>query len=297
MKRVLKWLGIVVGGLIGLLVLALVAAYLISSLRMNKTYEVQAEEIAVPTDAETIAYGKRLVTIRGCTGCHGEGLSGETLVEDPALGKLYSANLTGGQGSDMSAYTDALLARAIRHGVDENNKPLLVMPSHEFYVLSNEDVGAIIAYLHSLPAVDHERPKNSIGPLGRVLYLAGVLDLVPAELIDHEAARPPAPEPGVTVEYGAYMAVVCQGCHGQDYAGGRLPGSGPDDPIALNLTPGGELAGWSEEDFITVIRTGIRPSGTQLADAMPWREFKEMTDEELKAVWVFLQSLPPREQG
>ncbi len=296
MRRVLKWLGILVGGLVGLIVLALAVVYIVTSVRIGKTYDVPAVAISIPSGEEAIAEGKRLVTIRGCTGCHGDDLSGQALIEDPVFAKIYSANLTGGQGSEIGEYDDAMLVRAIRDGVSHDDKPLIVMPSYEYHGLSEEDVGSIVAYIRSLPAVDHEQPDHTLGPLGRIFYLAGQIPVISAELIDHDAPRPEAPEVGETVAYGEYLATTCTGCHHEDFAGGPLPGAGPDDPIALNLTPGGELAGWSEEDFITTIRTGVTPGGSQLEDEMPWKEFRQMTDTELKAIWLYLQSLPALEQ-
>jgi hypothetical protein len=59
----------------------------------------------------------------------------------------------------------------------------------------------------------------------------------------------------------------------------------------------GEMKGWSEEQFITTMRTGITPGGKQLIEFMPWKYFGQMTDDELKAVWMYLQSLPALLQG
>ena len=64
-----------------------------------------------------------------------------------------------------------------------------------------------------------------------------------------------------------------------------------------NLTTGGEVAFWSEEEFIATMRTGVTPGGHQLNEYMPWKYFGQMTDDELKAVWLYLQSLPALEQG
>ena len=64
-----------------------------------------------------------------------------------------------------------------------------------------------------------------------------------------------------------------------------------------NLTPGGELAAWSEQGFFTTMRTGMTPEGRILNDDMPWKYFGQMSDDELRAVWMYLQSLPALEQG
>ena len=59
-------------------------------------------------------------------------------------------------------------------------------------------------------------------------------------------------------------------------------------------SPGGELTAWSEADFIKTLRTGVTPSGTNLPDKfMPWQFKSQMTDDELKAVFAYLKSLPP----
>ncbi len=63
-----------------------------------------------------------------------------------------------------------------------------------------------------------------------------------------------------------------------------------EGPLPANLTPAGELPTWSEADFITAVREGQVPSGTFLTDGMP--RYK-MTDEDLAAIFMYLQTLPP----
>ena len=296
MKTALK----IIAGLVGILILGViviaVGLYFISNSFMNNSYEVVAETIRIPIDEETVARGQHIATSRGCTDCHGENLAGDVFWNDGAMGTLYASNLTSGRGGAGAAYTDADWVLAIRHGIGPDNRPLLFMPSQEYWYFNNRDLAALIAYLKSLPAVDNEIPEPTIGPLARVLYMAGELPLVPAELIDH-IGRPAAPEPGVTEEYGEYLAAGCIGCHGAGLSGGSIPGGPPDWPPASNLTPGGNLADWSEDDFVTALRTGATPSGDQLSQAMPWQTTARMTDEELKALWLYLQSLPTRPTG
>jgi len=77
--------------------------------------------------------------------------------------------------------------------------------------------------------------------------------------------------------------------------GGKFP-----DPtqniITPNLTQGGDLSAWTEADFVNTLKTGVTPHGHQLSDNMPWKEFRHMTDDELKAIWMYLQSLPSMDQ-
>ena len=158
------------------------------------------------------------------------------------------------------------------------------MPSAVFYYLSDEDLGAVIAYLKSLPPVDNELPETDLGPIGRVMLALGQLppEIIPnVTVIDHNAPRPVAPAPGLSVEYGEYLAHGCTTCHTANFNGQTIRGGG-NVFVALNLTPGGELVGWSEEQFITTMRTGVTPGGKQLKDFMPWKFFGQMTDDELK---------------
>jgi mono/diheme cytochrome c family protein len=64
-----------------------------------------------------------------------------------------------------------------------------------------------------------------------------------------------------------------------------------------NLTPGSNLSTWSEQDFVTTLRSGMTPKGKVLRTEMPWVYYGRMTDDELKAVWLYLHSLPALPQG
>jgi mono/diheme cytochrome c family protein len=300
--KILKWIGIVLGSLIGLLVLAFAVLYILGSVKWNKLhgkYEVPVETITIPTDQASIARGEHIATIRMCRDCHTDNLSGQSDAA-PIMITLSVPNLTPGAGGVGNTNTDEDWVRAIRHGVGQDGRGLVLMPSSVWYYLSDEDLGALIAYLKSLPPVDNEMPKTDLGPLGRVMLALGQLppEIEPNVIsIDHDGPRPSAPQPGVTVDYGIYLARTCMLCHGSALNGQIISVGGPEKYVALNLTPGSEMKGWSEEDFIATMRTGVTPNGHQLKDVMPWKYFGQMTDDELKAVWMYLQSLPALEQG
>jgi len=68
--------------------------------------------------------------------------------------------------------------------------------------------------------------------------------------------------------------------------------------FAINLTPDKEtgIGEWTEEAFIQAMRTGKhqgQPNGRDILPPMPWFNLKEMTDDDLKAVWAYLQTIPP----
>jgi mono/diheme cytochrome c family protein len=326
MKKFLKWVGIVFGVLAGLMFVSSAVIYFRTQARLTRVYDLPAEPIAVPMDPESIARGRHIFQFRGCEACHSDGgyinlaeeenplgshlnlptqevphMEGNIYLDDPAVGLVVASNLTSGKGGVASGYTDQGWARAIRHGIRADGTPLLFMPSTEFYYLSDEDLGAVIAYIKSAPPVDNELPPSTVSWTGRVVMaLVPAITFIPAELIVHEAPRPVAPEPGLTAAYGEYLTLSCKVCHGLSMSGGPIPGFPSSWPPAPNLTfgTGSALPAWTEAGFMDTIRTGITPEGRNVrGEYMPWGSYKFMNDDELQAVWVYLQSLPPLEYG
>jgi mono/diheme cytochrome c family protein len=299
MKRILKWVGIGLGGLVGLLVLSGAIVYGLSERRLTRRYDVQPAALAMSSDPATVERGRHIAVVRGCTDCHTPTLGGRIFIDVPVVARLFASNLTSGRGGVASSYTDRDWVRSIRDGVGPDGKPLLFMPAHEFNVLGDEDVAALVAYIKSRPPVDNPPVRNRVGPIGRVLFLKGDLPLVPAELIDHEAPRAATPPAGPTAAYGAYLAASCKGCHGDGLSGGPIPGAPPTMAVARNITPDAAtgIGAWSEQDFYTAIRTGKRPDGTELKADMPWRAYREMSADELRALWLYLRSVPAKVEG
>ena len=296
MKKVLKWVGIVFGSLLGLLLVVVLGLYISGNARWNKAYEFPPSNITVPTDADSIALGKHRAEVL-CQGCHGTDLSGITKwFDDPMLGSIDTANLTAGAGGIGGTYSTEEFVLAIRHGVGKDGTPLFMPAVESTANLSDEELGSIIAYIRSVPPVDHETHSAQFKPMAKILLAAGVLNL-PVEVVSHKTDIP-SPTYGANAEYGEYLVNTndCRLCHGPNLNGGPYP-----DPtitrISPNLTPGGELAFWSEADFIKAIRDGKTPSGRELdASLMPWDYYGNFYDDELKAIWLYLQSLPKLEQ-
>jgi mono/diheme cytochrome c family protein len=190
-----------------------------------------------------------------------------------------------------ATYTTEDWVRAIRHGVGADRRALFFMLSAAFRQFSAEDTGALIAYLKALPPVDNRLPGRRFEPMARIMMGAGLFPPLAADQIDHRAAPPQSPAPGATAAYGMLLSSLCTECHGADLKGAPFGPPG-EQVMTPNLTPAGELGRWSEADFITTMRTGLTPSTRQLNDEMPWKYFGQMTDDELKALWLYLRSLP-----
>lgn len=326
MKKFLKWVGIVFGALAALIAIASVFIYSKSQARLTRVYEVPEEALVIPRDEASIARGRHIFRFRGCEACHSAGgylnlpeseqalgahlnlpvqdiahMEGNIYLDDPAIGQVVATNLTAGRGGVGSDYTDRDWVRAIRHGIGPDGSALLFMPSTEFYFLSDADLGAVIAYIKGAPPADNELPPSTLSWTGRaVMTLIPDITFIPAELIPHEAPRPAAPEPGVTPEYGEYLTHSCKVCHGLTMSGGPIPGFPASWPPAPNLTfgLGSALPSWTEQGFIDTLRTGLTPDGREVrSDYMPWRSYKFMDDQELQAVWTYLQSQPQLEYG
>jgi len=297
MKRVLKWIGIVLAGLVGLVLVTAVVLHFVGLSRLNNAPEVATKPVAVPTDTAAVARGEHLVNVvSSCGLCHGENLGGQVFFDGEVGSYVFAANLTTGLGGVAATFSDADWERAIRHGVGGDGRVLVIMPSNFYQHLSDADLGALIAYLKAAPPVDNDLGVRRIGFPGSVLGgTIGFNDFTRINDIDHEAVGGEAPPEGATADYGQYLVSVamCGECHAANLAGITLAEGEEGPPEGPNLTPGGDLASWTEADFITTIRTGQTPDGRILdAEQMPWPTFSQMSDTELQAIWAYLQSLP-----
>ncbi|MCI0396377.1 MAG: cytochrome c [Chloroflexi bacterium] len=274
-------------GLIVLMGLSLAFTQLSFEWRLRRTYDVEAEIVVIPTGEATIARGRELVQVGLCTECHGSNLAGRISINDPTLGQIYASNLTRGRGGVGQGYSDADWVRAIRHGIGPDGRSLVITPAQFYYYLSDEDLGAIIAYIKSVPPVDKVLPAPKIAPLGRVfITLFNPKDWFPAEKIDHDGRRPPAPERAISVEYGEYLARIsnCLVCH---------------QAADISAATGGPLAAWSEADFISLMIIGMTSNGQYVSgELMPWWAIgHNLSEDDLKAMWLYLETLPAPDSG
>jgi len=294
MKRVLKYIGIFLGVVLAVIVVLAIIVFFLSNSELNKTVEVEAASVEIPEpDDDILARGEYLARhVALCVECHGPTLAGDAMIDEPPFGTLNAPNLTSGEGGTAD-FTDEDFVRAIRHGVGPDGKRLIIMPSKQFGNISEEDLGAIIAYLHSLPPQDNDIGDSSL-MIFRAFIVMAADDFFEYEKIDHEAALPEAVEADVTAEYGEYLAnITCSGCHGESFSGYAFPGGGSTTP---NLTPGGPLADYTLEDFRAVFAEGIALDGREIDDEeMPWAAIGGMTEDDIEAIFVFLQSLEPLE--
>jgi mono/diheme cytochrome c family protein len=298
-RKVVKGIGAGLGGLLVIVVLLAAVVYARSNTVIRQSIAVVQPPLAIPTDSASLARGRHLVTgVSSCTDCHGEHLGGTLMIDAPPFMRLAAPNLTAGAGGSAARLADADWVRAIRHGLGPDGRALAVMPSSAYQYLSDADLGAVIAYVKSVPPVDHLVPPRSFGPVARVQLARGTFPLFRVNDVDHGAAQSvSAPPAAVTAEYGRYLARIagCTDCHGPGLSGGPVAAAPPHTPPAANITPSA-IGGWTDADFVRAVREGKGTGGRQLDPFMPYRYFA-FTDDELQALWLFVRSVPPRPFG
>jgi cytochrome c553 len=264
---------------------------------------------ALPLSAAvSVDRGESIVrNISVCGGCHSGdeknpdgALSGGKEFRDWRVGVARASNLTPDPETGLGTWSEGEIVRAIRNGVRKDGRLLApVMPYEWFHDMSDDDAFSVARYLKSLPPVVnavHQDPSLAL-KVGKHTVLEPKTGPTPA--------TPPA---GVTAAYGGYLAQhvgLCAECHTQRtgvksepdksrlLAGMNAPPK--DFPVhPSNLTPDDEtgIGRWTAADFIRTLRTGVDPAGVKLHPMMPWHQIGRMSDDELRAMFAFLKSLP-----
>lgn len=280
MKRLLRWIGIALGSLAGLGIIAYAIVYVLSERLLRRTYEIPRASISIPADSASIIEGRRLAIVRGCfAGCHGKVAEGVVMIDESMLGRVVAPDLT----AAVRKYSDAELAAIIRNGVRPGGRSMVVMPSEAFVGLTDEDLGRIIAFLKSLPEVAGPGPSVSLGPLGRIGIAVGQFKQA-AQLIAETV--PPPDATNEEAAYGRYLArTICSGCHGTDLRGISDPFNSPDLRV---------VAAYSPEAFAELLRTGVALGGRNLGmmREVARGNLSHLTDAEIAALYSYLHSLP-----
>jgi hypothetical protein len=262
---------------------------------------------------ERWARGKYLVEgVTSCMYCHSphdwtkhdapitpgmEGAGGDMSVLKGLPGQVVAPNLTPDPETGAGNWTDDALARGIREGIGHDGRTLFpMMPYPHFRGLADEDLASVIVYLRLLPAVRNSVPHTEI--------------IFPVKYLIRSAPQPITfPVPGLDlsqqVKRGGYLVDIagCSDCHtpqdrgqpiaGMDFGGGQIF-EGPWGKVATaNLTPDASgIPYYDEALFIQTIRTGT-VRARSLNQIMPWFVYRNMTDEDLKAIFAYLKTLAP----
>ena len=291
-KPLLKWVGVALAGLLTLVFGAVSVTAAIGLYMFYVPRGSPVEALQVAGTPEQIARGEHLALIE-CVSCHTTNgqlpLSGGlNLAEEIPipLGDFYSINLT--PGGPLKDWSDGEIMRVLNEGVDRDGHPLFAMSVNTVRYFNADDKQALIAYLRSQPAVDNPTPLPADQPnlLAAVMAGTGLLPFQPPVTVEI------VPK-GATAAYGEYIVSWrgCRTCHGEDLGGGTGRFGGFPVPVGPNLRV---VQGWTVEQFVTTLRTGVDPSGHALdGTQMPWETIGLLDDEELGALYAYFQSLPP----
>ena len=214
------------------------------------------------------------------------------------IGHLVIPNITPDPETGAGKWSDDMLARAIREGIGHDGRALYpLMPYRLFRLLSDEDVASVVVYLRSLPPARNALPKTQLTSSVQSRIQNGPQPLTEPVL---------APDLSTPVKRGAYLVSIigCAECHtpedkkGDSIAsmrfGGGLIFNGPWGRVAsANLTPDASgIPYYNQAMFVRTLRTGY-VGARSLNPVMPWWAFRNMTDEDLTAIYAYLKTLKP----
>jgi len=315
LRTILRW-----GGRLVAVVVVLIGAFVgYFAMSWQPTFpDTPLPAIEASNDPEVIARGDYLFNaVAHCSACHStmEDYVGGGKTVAPSgghewhmgpLGTVRAPNITPDETTGVGSYSDAELARVIRHGIRKDGRGALFMMS--VGPMSDEDLAAIVSYMRTIEPVKHEVPPSEVGLLGKVLFQTA-MDFFAHP---HEYQVPPYVPASDTAsaERGEYLARgpgFCVGCHtkieGKDgqvafvepLLAGRIDPDFPDETepgfrfVAPNLTPhsSGIMHGWTKDQFVKRFRNGRAYPGS----AMPWETYRNMTDADLESVYLYLTSL------
>jgi mono/diheme cytochrome c family protein len=253
---------------------------------------------------ERLARGRYLTQgLLGCVMCHsqknfaihgaptvaGMDLAGQVLPLPGFPGSLTAPNITPDRESGGGNWTDDQYARAIREGIGHDERTIFpIMPYQHYKELSDEDLAAVVVYLRSLPPVRNPLPPSQIK--FPVNYLVQGAPEPVTEVVR-------GPDPADRLATGKYLAGLGCGCHSAvkslDFGGGEVLKGPWGETTSSNITPDPSgISYYDEATFIKVLRTGY-VGARKLNSIMPFGDFQNLTEDDLKAIFAYLRTVPP----
>jgi mono/diheme cytochrome c family protein len=223
--------------------------------------------------------------------------AGEVLPYEGLPGRIVAPNLTSDPETGAGHWTDDQLARAIREGVGHDGRALFpIMPYVHYRKMSDEDVASVVVYLRSLPAV-----RNPLPPTEIIFPVKYLIRSVPEPIVSpvNERAASDAARRGEQL----INLAGCADCHtpqvrgkavpGMEWAGGFLLAGPWGTVAAANMTPDPSgIPYYDEALFLEAMHTGQVKART-LSPVMPINVYKNLTDDDLKAMFAYLRTLKP----
>ncbi len=301
MKNLGRILLISLGGL--MVVLAVVISFTIGwrpfiGPRVRATTDRQFERTP-----ERLARGKYLVQgLLSCETCHtpsdwtqhggpsipGKELGGQELPLNGFPGTAVASNITSDTETGAGNWSDDQIARAIREGIKHDGSTLFpLMPYGDYKNLSDEDLASVVVYVRSVP------PLRNVLPKSKVIFPVNYLVRGAPEPINQTVPQPATDQ----LSRGKYLVKLGCGCHNAveklPYAGGEVLGGPWGTVTSANITPDASgISYYEEATFISAMRTGY-VGARKLNSIMPFGNFKNLSNDDLKAMYAYLRTLAP----
>jgi cytochrome c553 len=282
MKRLLKWAGYGLAGIVGLLLVVIGGAYAVSEVMIRWPVDRPKVQLVASHDSGAVQRGARVAKLNGCHDCHGQKLEGLLFHDEMPIIRAWGPNLS----RVIAVQSDAQLDGAIRHGVAGDGRRLWMMPSSAFAHLSDQETSDLLAYLRTYRPTGEKQPRFQVGPVGRLGVLLGQFKSE-ADMIKINGGGLKIADLGPEHAQGRDLARACVECHGQSLEGNKTMKS-PDLSIVASYDP---------EDFARLLHTGVAAGGrkvglmTQIAPA----RFGGLSAQEVLALQGYLKARAERQ--
>lgn len=276
---------------------------------------------------DPVARGKYIATIAGCTSCHtplqaeyqnpqtltleqiqtiafnetqatdqSKLLAGGRAFDLGPAGVVFTLNITPDKNTGIGAWTDDQIKLAVKTGINHKGKLLFpVMPYHVYNSMADSDLESVIAYLHSVKAVENQIPPRTVSTEG-----------MPSPPFQTGITAPAASDKAARGAYLVNSVMGCTDCHTpvdpatgapqmDKYLAGRQPYEGPWGIVyGGNITPDNEtgIGAWSDDEVKRALLSGVGKDGRRLI-LMPWYAYTAMTAEDADAVVFYLKNVLP----
>jgi mono/diheme cytochrome c family protein len=271
------------------------------------TLAALAAGVTAAMAATPVERGGYLVnTIMTCNNCHtpigpkgpmfDKALSGGLTFDEKPF-KVTAPNITPDPETGIGKWSDADLKKLLRTGIRPNGVQIApVMPTAFYGIITDSDMDAIVAYLHTVKPVHNKAPDPNYKMQIPHHIFPGAEKPMNAEDFKNPVRR------------GFYLATIghCMECHTpfvkgqQDFAhsmgkGGReFPGPWGKS-ISRNITSDKEagIGAWTDAQIKTAITKGIDKDGKHLHPPMGYGYYAHMTDSDLGDLIAYLRTVPP----
>ncbi|MCW8193797.1 c-type cytochrome [Proteobacteria bacterium 005FR1] len=272
----------------------------------------EGAEGAAMTGGEQMSRGEYLARVGNCAACHtiegGEPFAGGLKMAVPMLGAIYTTNITPDKETGIGDYTFEDFDRSMRLGVAKDGHHLYpAMPYPSYAKITEEDMRAMYDFfMNEVKPVKQANAANEIPEWMSARWPLAVWNFLTLD----DARFEPDPSKDELWNRGAYLTQGlghCGACHtprgllfqekGLDESDSDFLAGSPLDHWSASPLTGDHNVGlgrWTEDDIVKFLKTGKNRWGSAFGTMVEVvnNSTQYMTDEDLRAMAVYLKSLP-----